>query len=111
PGRRARLLVPRAAAGDRGPDADRLGPQRRADPGRGRVRVRAADRRERPRRRVRRHGPSRDGRAPDALQRAARSVHCGTGTFTGWVIAPSEALETSAAYLPRTPRVSISGGS
>ena len=48
-GRRARLLVPRPAARDRDPDADRVGAQRHPDPGRRRLRVRAPDRRQRPR--------------------------------------------------------------
>ena len=59
---------------------------------------------QRPCRRVRRHGPSLDARAPVPVQRAALRVHrC--------VIAPSLALETCWAYLPSTPRVIVGGGS
>ncbi len=62
---------------------------------------------------VRRHRAPRDARAAGALQRAPGRLHRGTGAaaLPGCVIAPSDALETCAAYLASTPRVYSSAGS
>ena len=80
--------------------------------------VRAPDRRQRPRRRLRRHRPPGDARAPARFNEllagfiaGERATRDAASPGRQRVTAPSEALDTSFAYLASTPRVVGSGGS
>ena len=90
------------------------GAQRHAGPGRGRRAVRGPDRPDSRREVFEDTGPRGDARAAGALQPAvARSSSRSEpgAARRQRVTAPSEALETSFAYLPRTPLPCSTGGS